>query len=144
MQQKILSRLQAADALRADTRSFRKYLLALRKMCSVRGILPSSHVLSQGLARLGHAPVARGGFADVWEGTYKDKRTAIKILRTYDDIDCKRMIKVCIICLNFSSRLNYHLQVLLQGSRDLETIVSSKYRPLFWRLGHVLSLVSGI
>ena len=52
-------------------------------------MLPSSYMITTGLAKIGDVPAARGGFADIWDGTYQRGRVAIKALRIYraDDRD---------------------------------------------------------
>jgi hypothetical protein len=40
-------------------------------------------MLSQELVRLGNAPQAGGPFTDLWEGKYKEKKVAIKVLRVH-------------------------------------------------------------
>jgi hypothetical protein len=82
------------SVIRADTDFFRKCLLALQKICGLRGILPSSHLLSDGLATTGHGPVAFGGFADIWEGTFGRNKVALKVLRINDPAG---ITKVCIV-----------------------------------------------
>jgi hypothetical protein len=52
----------------------RKYIAALRKLCGNRGILPTSHFITDGLNKLGERPVGGGGFADVWEGSYRSQK----------------------------------------------------------------------
>jgi hypothetical protein len=63
---------------------YSKFLRALRKICGTKELLPSSHVLSDGLKWSGSDPAAFGGSADVWEGTYSDQKVAIKKLRISD------------------------------------------------------------
>ena len=53
----------------------------LQAICSHHGILPSSHIISGGLTKLGDYPVASGGFAEVWEGMYKKTKVCIKCPR---------------------------------------------------------------
>jgi hypothetical protein len=60
---------------------YSKFFRALRKICGTKELLPSSHVLSNGLKRNGSSPSAFGGSADVWEGTYGDQKVAIKSFR---------------------------------------------------------------
>jgi hypothetical protein len=40
-------------------------------------------MLSQELVRLGDVPQAGEGFTELWEGKYKEKKVAIKVLRLY-------------------------------------------------------------
>jgi len=35
-------------------------------------VLPKSHIISEGLSRIGERGFASGGFADIWEGKLKD------------------------------------------------------------------------
>lgn len=75
------------DTAKLDKDLFRKCLRALRKICGSTGLLPTSHMLTKGLTKLGGVPVASGGFADVWLGDYSDIPVAIKALRIYRDDD---------------------------------------------------------
>jgi len=40
--------------------------------------------MREGLKKTGDNPVAFGGFADVWEGTYGGKKVCVKALRIYN------------------------------------------------------------
>ena len=44
-------------------------------------ILPSSYAVSGQLAMVGDGPIARGAIADVWEGTYHNKKVSVRCLR---------------------------------------------------------------
>jgi len=44
-------------------------------------ILPSSHIASSQIARVGDGPIAFGAITDVWEGTYGNKKVLINCLR---------------------------------------------------------------
>jgi hypothetical protein len=46
--------------------------------------MPSSHIIHEGLERIGENPVAYGGFADVWEGAYVGDKVCAKALRIYN------------------------------------------------------------
>ena len=59
----------------------RSCLHKLQAICSHHGVLPSSHIISGGLTKLGDYPVASGGFADVWEGKHKKTKVCIKCPR---------------------------------------------------------------
>lgn len=48
-------------------------------------MLPSSHIISKGLKRTGKTPIAYGGFADVWGGTYEARKVCVKSLRMYSN-----------------------------------------------------------
>jgi len=62
----------------------------LRKHLRHKMMLPSSHMLSNGLDKSGNTPVASGGFADVWKGSYYDRIVAIKALRIYNNDDLRK------------------------------------------------------
>lgn len=83
-----------------DTNSefYRKILRALRKLCAETTLLPSTHLISEGLKKMGDSAVAFGGFSDVritlniscskqviveqvWKGSYEGRAVAIKMLR---------------------------------------------------------------
>ena len=72
--------LQALGAIPTTDDVFRQCLRKLRAICGYHTTLPSSHVLSGDLARVGESPVAYGSFSDVWEVSLGDKRVCIKVL----------------------------------------------------------------
>ena len=72
---------QALGSIPVTDDVFRQCLHRLQAICSHQGILPSSHIISGDIARLGDYPVASGGFADVWEGTHGDIKVCIKYPR---------------------------------------------------------------
>ena len=53
----------------------------LQTICSHHGFLPSSHIISGGLTRVGDYAFASGGFADVWEGVHGNTKVCIKCPR---------------------------------------------------------------
>lgn len=53
----------------------------LQAICGHHMILPSSYTISGEITRVGDRPIALGGFADVWEGTYDGKKVCAKWLR---------------------------------------------------------------
>jgi hypothetical protein len=58
--------------------------VTLQKLCGAFGLLPDSHVISDGLELTNPLPVACGGFADVYQGIYRGCPVAIKTLRLPD------------------------------------------------------------
>ena len=60
---------------------FRRCLRKLRAICGSHTTLPSSHIISGDLTRIGESAIAYGGFADVWQGDQGGKRVCIKALR---------------------------------------------------------------
>ncbi|OCH86489.1 kinase-like protein [Obba rivulosa] len=63
---------------------WRQSLDLLRTLCARNGICPSSFTLpEQSLQKLSDRPIASGGFADVWKGTYHDNDVAIKVWRLH-------------------------------------------------------------
>jgi serine/threonine protein kinase len=87
----------------------RKYIAVLRKLSGNRGILPASHMIRHGLNKLGERPVGGGGFADVWEGSYRCQKVAIKVPRLYLSTDPAKAKKVSLLyqILN-RQRFNIH------------------------------------
>jgi len=67
------------DATRLPPDLFRKCLRALKKMCGQARRLPSSYLISHDFPN--GLPIARGGSADVWDGTLNGVRVAIKAFR---------------------------------------------------------------
>jgi serine/threonine protein kinase len=46
-------------------------------------MLPTSHILAEGIETIGNKPYNSGGFADVWRGRFKGRDVAIKVLKIY-------------------------------------------------------------
>ena len=65
----------------------RKLLNELCKICSRHRVIPKSMYIPD--CSKGAVEVARGGFADILQGTYKGRRVAIKVVRVClkDDLD---------------------------------------------------------
>lgn len=69
-----------------STDLFHKALHALWSICGKRGVLPRSHVISEGVSRKDKKPFASGGFADVRRGELVDKdsnrrRVCLKVIK---------------------------------------------------------------
>jgi hypothetical protein len=77
----------------------RKYTAALRKLCGNRGILPTSHTITDGLNKVGELPIAGGGFAEVWEGRHRGRKVAIKALKVYSSSDHAKVKNVRLPCI---------------------------------------------
>ena len=86
--------LQTLNVIPATDDVARECLSKLQAICGHHATLPSSYIVSGQIARVGGGPVDFGAIADVWEGTYHDKKVSIKSLRvrTKD----KETLKVCI------------------------------------------------
>lgn len=65
-----------------------------RQLCGRAGSVPISHIIPEKLIQTSEFPIASGGYGDVWEGIYNDKRVAIKALRIYKDDDVRKVAKV--------------------------------------------------
>ena len=72
---------QTLSAIPTTDDVFRQCLRKLRAICGCHTTLPSSHVVSGDLAKLGDHPIAYGGFADVWGGTLGGRQVCVKVLR---------------------------------------------------------------
>lgn len=89
---------QIIDTLPQGSEIYHRALRALRKACGIYGILPSSHLISEGLTLITvgrmKRPFASGGFSDVWKARNNaDHFFAIKQLRVYMVDDLARMKK---------------------------------------------------
>ncbi|TDL22635.1 kinase-like protein [Rickenella mellea] len=65
----------------------------LRRLCGRAGLLPSSFILKDELCKDGEHAITAGGFADVFSGTYKGKKVALKALRVYGNENLKKVQK---------------------------------------------------
>ncbi|KAF9779315.1 CNH domain-containing protein [Thelephora terrestris] len=72
---------QALDVTPIADDVTRRCLHKLQTICGNHTTLPSSYFIPGDVSRVGVEPVASGGFADVWEGTYGGNRVCIKCLR---------------------------------------------------------------
>ena len=70
--------LQALGIIPVTEDVSRRCLHKLQAVCSHHGILPSSHIISGGLVRVGDYPVASTNLSDVWEGTHGSTKVCIK------------------------------------------------------------------
>ena len=70
--------LQALGIIPVTEDVSRRCLHKLQAICSDSGILPSSHIVSGGLVRVGDYPVASTNLSDVWEGTHGSAKVCIK------------------------------------------------------------------
>jgi len=108
---------------------FRRCLRRLRHICGHHNVLPSSHIISDGLRKTSDNPVAYGGFADVWEGKLGDERVCIKVLRVYN-MDTNNQKGSLVVCDIYKAPLRSITadigQVLLWGSSCLEAAETSK------------------
>jgi hypothetical protein len=77
----------------------KKCLRALRKICGSSGTLPNSYIISDGLEKIDEYAFTSGGFADVWRGTYNNKKVAIKAFRIFAARDLVQVKKVSAIFL---------------------------------------------
>jgi len=84
----------ALENMQPDSDLYRKGLRALRKICGQTRLLPTTHMLADGLEKSGDMPAASGGFADVWRGTYNGRQVAIKALRIYNTDDLQQVKKL--------------------------------------------------
>ncbi|KLO15815.1 kinase-like protein [Schizopora paradoxa] len=72
----------------------RKCEKTLRRLCARTGLLPRSITLSESdLRRTSNVPTCGGGFADIFEGEYRDKAVALKVLRVYGRDNVRKVMK---------------------------------------------------
>ena len=69
--------LQTLDTIPTNDVVVPECLEKLQAICAYRETLPSSHILSGGLARVGNRPIAANTEVDLWEGTYRGKKVYI-------------------------------------------------------------------
>ena len=96
--------LQTLGVVSAHDDISRQCLHKLQAICAHRGTLPSSYIISDNLSRVGGHTITLGGYADVWEGTYRRWRVSIKCLKAPLN-DGQTLKKVCIRCGTSLSRL---------------------------------------
>lgn len=72
----------------------RRHLAIQRKLCGNCGVLPVSCRHTDELEKVGDLPKTGGGFSEVWEGTLKGQKVAIKALRLHTLGDPLKLEKV--------------------------------------------------
>lgn len=87
--------IQALSIKKLDSDLRKKLTTALHKLCGLCDILPTSHVITDGLELTSHKPTSSGGFSDVYPGRYQGRPVAIKSLRVEYTPDVKKVKKVC-------------------------------------------------
>ena len=81
---------QALQTTTFEVTIFKQFL----QLCDRKGLLPTSHIIPEMLVQTTECLTAYGGFDDVWEGIYNDKRVAIKALRVRKEYDVRKVKKV--------------------------------------------------
>ena len=81
---------QALTATKYDAEIFDKF----RQLCGRTGLLPASHIIPENSSKMAEHLIASHSPGDVQEGTYNDKRVAIKVLRMCNGNDVKEARKV--------------------------------------------------
>jgi len=130
---------QALQATTYDVTIFKRF----RQLCGRMGLLPTSHIIPGKLIQTAGSPVARGGFGDVWEGIYNDKRVAIKALRIYKDEDVQKVKKVILLVSPCHPRLTITTG-LLQGGSDVATGLPPQRCPVPRSFGGVCTPLHGV
>ena len=93
---------QILDTLSPELDIYRRCLGALRNVCGIYRLLPTSHRIPPGLTTEGKRPVTSGSYADVWKARSRDNQIfAVKHIRTYEVDDLKDVKKV--LRLRYSS-----------------------------------------
>ena len=77
------------------------------------------------------APLARGGYSEVWKGKYQGREVAVKVLKVYQTSDFDKIMRVghryiwwCKVCV---SELIVTPAEVLQGGYDLENPSPRKF-----------------
>ena len=93
----ITMRCQIIDSLPVDSNLRRRCIRALRKTCGLYGVLPTSHIVSFPLAKLGKHHFTSGASADVWKfasGESYDRVFAVKSFRVHEESSVEKIDKV--------------------------------------------------
>lgn len=84
---------QAIDSPQLTEPLRKRALQVLCKLCGLCQLLPTECVLGDGLVVTG-IQIGSGGFADVWQGTYRGMQVAIKRLRVLERDDLAKIYRV--------------------------------------------------
>jgi hypothetical protein len=71
----------------------KRCLNTLCKICGRQALLPRSVQIPLCYDR-SHTPLYRGGFADVWKGSYEGREVAVKVLVVYLTSDLDKITRV--------------------------------------------------
>jgi len=98
-----------------------KFLNQLCKMCDLQRSLPSSMVIPS-IDDISVAPACGGGFADVFQGKYRGRQVAIKVMRVYvsGDRGLDRSVGVSFNALHGKPALTAPPTEVLQRGHRLE------------------------
>lgn len=86
---------QALDRV-GVSKSTRKYLRCLQKLCGISGVLPQSFILTGELEEIDKEPFNGGGFSYVYKATYGGQMVVAKVLKIDTHGDLKLTRTVCI------------------------------------------------
>jgi hypothetical protein len=84
-------------------RTRRKCLKSLYRTCGRHALLPETLKIPIRYDRTS-AALYRGGFADVWKGGFRGRDVAVKVVRTYSNINLQKVIGVSYQSCSFSER----------------------------------------
>ena len=84
---------QAVDSPQLTEPLRKKALQVLCKLCGLSQLLPTECLLGHELVETG-IQIGRGGFADVWQGTYRGTQVAIKQLYVHQKDDFTKIYRV--------------------------------------------------
>ena len=103
-------------------------LRLLYRTCGHHARLPSALAVPVSYDRTGDA-LYRGGYADVWKGSYCSQDVAVKVIRTYSSDELQKVINVsCHFCSIYTHYVPKVLLVdLLQGSCSVEIPSTPQY-----------------
>jgi len=90
--------MQAIDSPQLTEALRKGALRVLCKLCGLSQLLPTGCVLGHELVET-ETRIGRGGFADVWQGTYRGTQVAIKQLHVHEKDDFTKIYKVSDLAL---------------------------------------------
>ena len=134
--------LQALGIIPVTEDVSRRCLHKLQAICSDSGILPSSHIISGDLARVGDYAVDSTNLSDVWKGTLKGVEVCIKLPR----ITIKDRQHIEKVSDRYWHTISYLLKYacwwigILQGGDHVEKVETSKYCSVHWRYAGSLAI----
>jgi hypothetical protein len=85
-----------------------RHVKALLKLSRASGLYPECFTLKN--IEMENHPVDNGGYGDVYRGRLHGRKIAVKVLKVYQTSDLTRLVKVCLKCDLYQSRLNMILR----------------------------------
>ena len=115
----------------------RRTMRVLRSLCGAWGVLPASYTLHGEVEITDNRPWTHGGFSEVWRGTWRCEKVAVKVIiitgaANQDKLKKDKLKKVCVVA---SCNLRHQADIcsaIVQRGPLLEAVESPKPVAFLW------------